>query len=65
MRVSEILFPFCVAFLVLLPFLLLGAVKVERLQEMLHTEAEENQIIVETIAKVLNESGAMYRPIKR
>ena len=34
MRVSEILFPFCVAFLVLLPFLLLGAVKVERLQEM-------------------------------
>ena len=26
MRVSEILFPFCVAFLVLLPFLLLGAV---------------------------------------
>ncbi len=34
MRVSEILFPFCVVFLVLLPFLLLGAVKVERLQEM-------------------------------
>ena len=38
---------------------------VERLQEMLHTKAEENQTIVETIAKVLNESGAMYRPIKR
>lgn len=38
---------------------------VERLQEMLHTKEEENQTIVETIAKVLNESGAMYRPIKR
>jgi len=34
MRVSEILFTFCVAFLVLLPLLMLGAVKVERLQEL-------------------------------
>ncbi len=32
MRVSEIMFTFCVAFLVLLPLLMLGAVKVERLQ---------------------------------
>lgn len=38
---------------------------VARLQEQLHTETEENQTMVETIAKVLNESGAMYRPIKR
>ena len=38
---------------------------VARLQERLHTETEENQTMVETIAKVLNESGAMYRPIKR
>ena len=34
MRVSEILFTFCVAFLVLLPLLMLGTVKVERLQEV-------------------------------
>ena len=34
MRVGEILFTFCVAFLVLLPLLMLGAVKVERLQEL-------------------------------
>lgn len=38
---------------------------VERLQTALHMDAEENQTMIDTLAQVLNESGAMYRPIKR